>query len=411
MAWSTDSGFGDARAAPRNWAEGQEVLLAFRPEGVEARAAEGDGAWVGVVRSSVYVGGHVEYVVDARRVHGASHRTGGSTPAARRARAAPRVAASGPDLAASAEQAGAPMEGDRDDQAEMGGDRLGTPRVGRHARAWSSGHTAGAGARRRRPAPADDDRRVPQKFQAAMAEWKSKIVPAAKQEGEVIWYSCAQATEAEGTITLFNKAYPDIQVSQVLSPGLSARGEDQHRGRRPAASRPTSISAAARAGAPLRGGGWRRPSRRPRRSIPSVKWRWPIMNKETHLAGVFASVSGLNINTKLVPPEKYPEELLGPRARPVLGRPDQAQARGVHRSAHRQHRRLPHVRPEGSEREGVRRALGPRVRRAQAQALRLQRVRRGGARRAARDAGRAVARGVQPRAASRSRRSAWSRAA
>jgi hypothetical protein len=39
---------------------------------------------------------------------------------------------------------------------------------------------------------------------------------------------------------------------------------------------------------------------------PSVKWRWPIMNSET-LAGVFASVSGLIINTKLVPPEKYPK--------------------------------------------------------------------------------------------------------
>ncbi len=46
------------------WSEGQEITLAFRPEAVEARAAEGDGAWVGVVRSSVYVSGHVEYVVD-----------------------------------------------------------------------------------------------------------------------------------------------------------------------------------------------------------------------------------------------------------------------------------------------------------------------------------------------------------
>ena len=46
------------------WTEGQEVVLAFRPEGVQALAAEGDGAWVGVVRSSVYVGGRVEYVVD-----------------------------------------------------------------------------------------------------------------------------------------------------------------------------------------------------------------------------------------------------------------------------------------------------------------------------------------------------------
>jgi iron(III) transport system ATP-binding protein len=46
------------------WSVGQEVLLAFRPEAVEARAAERAGAWVGVVRSSVYVSGHVEYVVE-----------------------------------------------------------------------------------------------------------------------------------------------------------------------------------------------------------------------------------------------------------------------------------------------------------------------------------------------------------
>ncbi len=49
------------------WSIGQEVLLAFRPEAVEARAADADGAWVGVVRSSVYVSGHVEYVVEVGR--------------------------------------------------------------------------------------------------------------------------------------------------------------------------------------------------------------------------------------------------------------------------------------------------------------------------------------------------------
>jgi len=46
------------------WKDGEEVLLAFRPEGVQACQADGDGAWVGVVRSSVYVGDHMEYVVD-----------------------------------------------------------------------------------------------------------------------------------------------------------------------------------------------------------------------------------------------------------------------------------------------------------------------------------------------------------
>jgi iron(III) transport system ATP-binding protein len=49
---------------PSGWTEGQDVMLAFRPDAVEVRAADGDGAWVGVVRSSAYVGGRVEYVVD-----------------------------------------------------------------------------------------------------------------------------------------------------------------------------------------------------------------------------------------------------------------------------------------------------------------------------------------------------------
>ena len=51
-------------AGTGTWSVGQEVLLAFRPEAVEARAADRDEPWVGVVRSSVYVSGHVEYVVE-----------------------------------------------------------------------------------------------------------------------------------------------------------------------------------------------------------------------------------------------------------------------------------------------------------------------------------------------------------
>jgi iron(III) transport system substrate-binding protein len=144
------------------------------------------------------------------------------------------------------------------------------------------------------------------KFQAAMAEWKSKIVPAAKREGEVVWYSCAQAPDAEGTIKLFNKAYPDIQVSQVLGPGYQL------------VEKITTEVAAGRLQADVyQCGGqsgrtlsWRNLSESftpPAALDPSVKWRWPVMNKETHLAGIFASVSGFNINTRLVPPDKYPK--------------------------------------------------------------------------------------------------------
>ena len=57
-------GFGVPIDGAADWTDGQEVVLAFRPEAAEARAAAADGAWVGVVRSSVYIGGHVEYLVD-----------------------------------------------------------------------------------------------------------------------------------------------------------------------------------------------------------------------------------------------------------------------------------------------------------------------------------------------------------
>jgi iron(III) transport system ATP-binding protein len=64
MAEVEESGCRMPLAERGTWSVGQAVLLAFRPEAVEARAAEGDGAWIGVVRSSVYVSGHVEYVVE-----------------------------------------------------------------------------------------------------------------------------------------------------------------------------------------------------------------------------------------------------------------------------------------------------------------------------------------------------------
>jgi len=64
VAQLEECGFSLPLVGPRTWQQGQEVLVAFRPEAVEAVAADGDGAWVGVVRSSVYVSGHVEYVVE-----------------------------------------------------------------------------------------------------------------------------------------------------------------------------------------------------------------------------------------------------------------------------------------------------------------------------------------------------------
>jgi iron(III) transport system substrate-binding protein len=144
------------------------------------------------------------------------------------------------------------------------------------------------------------------KFQTATAEWTSKIVPAAKKEGEVIWYSCAQATDAEETIKLFNKRYPEIQVNQVLGPGyqlVEKISTEVAAGRLQA----DVYQCGGQSGRTLSWRGLAEPFTPPTALDPGVKWRWPVMNPETHVAGVFASVSGLNVNTKLVPAEKYPK--------------------------------------------------------------------------------------------------------
>src|SRR3989442_15631742 len=136
-----------------------------------------------------------------------------------------------------------------------------------------------------------------------MAEWKSKIVPAAKKEGEVIWYSCAQATEAEGTIKAFNNAYPDIQVSQVLGPGYQM------------VEKISTEAAAGRVQADVyQCGGqsgrtiaWRGRGEEfipPTAPDPRGKWRWPRINKETHPAGGFPGRRGLYANTHPLPPRK-----------------------------------------------------------------------------------------------------------
>src|SRR5207249_7646828 len=123
-----------------------------------------------------------------RQVHGEGDRPGTSPAGSRRVGAAQRVAASGQGLAEGRRR----IRGHERRQAVM------------TMRRWAavvSGLVVSVAAVGSAPA---DTAASAAKFQAAVAEWKSKIVPAAKKEGEVIWYSCAQATEAEGTIKVFN---------------------------------------------------------------------------------------------------------------------------------------------------------------------------------------------------------------
>src|SRR5262245_32937468 len=121
-----------------------------------------------------------------RKLHRESDRPGAFAPTARGAREAARVAARGARVA-------------QERRRERRTSAMTSPRWAAILAALVfiavSGLTPSTLFAQTKPpaaAPADTTASAA-KHQAAMAEWKSKILPAAKKEGEVIWYSSAQA--------------------------------------------------------------------------------------------------------------------------------------------------------------------------------------------------------------------------
>ncbi len=47
----------------RTWQDHQEVILAFRPQDVALRAANGETSWVGTIETAAHMGTHMEYLV------------------------------------------------------------------------------------------------------------------------------------------------------------------------------------------------------------------------------------------------------------------------------------------------------------------------------------------------------------
>ena len=58
-----------------------------------------------------------------------------------------------------------------------------------------------------------------QAYQKARQEFDTVIVPAAKKEGEMNWYTCRQADEGEPMVKFFQQYYPDITVNYIYGPG------------------------------------------------------------------------------------------------------------------------------------------------------------------------------------------------
>lgn len=143
-------------------------------------------------------------------------------------------------------------------------------------------------------------------YRQARAEFDNVIVPAAKQEGELNWYTCRQADEGEPMIKFFNQAYPDITVNYIYGPGnahVEKIAAEAAAGRIQADSYLCGGTSARNLAGRGLGDGFVPPSA----LDPSIEYHFPIVLSETKLTVWQASPTGLGINTKLVPQDKFPK--------------------------------------------------------------------------------------------------------
>ncbi|GEM_PF-4176105 len=144
------------------------------------------------------------------------------------------------------------------------------------------------------------------KYRDALKKFQDEVVPAAKKEGEMNWYACTQAEEAELLIKHFNRYYPEITVNHVYGLGFSLVEKINAE---VAANKVTADSyicgitsarsLAAKAGTTLT-------PDPPSALNTDVKWNWQPIEGNLVLWST-NGIAGIKVNTKLVPKEKYPK--------------------------------------------------------------------------------------------------------
>lgn len=146
------------------------------------------------------------------------------------------------------------------------------------------------------------------KYRDALKKFTDEVVPAAKKEGEMNWYACTVAEEAEVLIKHFNKYYPEITVNHVYGPGFSLVEKiaaEAAANRMVADSYICGITSA------------RNLSNRPGIAFapeppsamnPDIKWNWqPLEGNGLRVLWSTNGIAGLKVNTTLVPKDKYPK--------------------------------------------------------------------------------------------------------
>jgi iron(III) transport system substrate-binding protein len=147
-----------------------------------------------------------------------------------------------------------------------------------------------------------------QTYRTTLKDFNDTVVPAAKKEGTVNWYSCQLPEDTERLIKTFNKYYPDITVNHIYGPGptlVERIAAEVAAGQVTADTYTCGITSA------------RSLSQRPNVAFapnppsimnPDVKWNWEPMEGNNLLPRWSTNgIAGLTVNTKFVAKDKYPK--------------------------------------------------------------------------------------------------------
>jgi iron(III) transport system substrate-binding protein len=145
-----------------------------------------------------------------------------------------------------------------------------------------------------------------QAYQKARQEFDTVIVPAAKKEGEMNWYTCRQADEGEPMVKFFQQHYPDITVNYIYGPG-NAQVEKIAAEAAAGKIQADSFLCGGTSARNLAGRGIAEDFTPPSALDPSIHYHFPVILSETKLTVWQASPTGLGVNTSLVPADKLPK--------------------------------------------------------------------------------------------------------
>lgn len=145
----------------------------------------------------------------------------------------------------------------------------------------------------------------PQKTWPELEEFQRTMLPAAKKEGQLNYYTCTQADEAEARIKAFNKAYPDIKVNYVYA--STAEGVEKVTAEHKAGRMTADIwQCGGQSGRTIFWNGaasieeWAPPALKE----PGVEWNWNVLDAVGSFPITHAALAGLLYNTRLVPKDK-----------------------------------------------------------------------------------------------------------